>query len=680
MSSTKVKRILEQIKAKPSEDDPVLDGLIREFKKFGESLKALYDGVGKFTQALDQQCHGTMSMVETFSTTLSRAGHYIASDMVKYKEACNNITREDAPFSTIAKFKRDLNFNVIEPLRKHIGHYHVLLDRIERRHRLLAELKVCRQALEGQIEDNTDKLTKSDFDKVASLFNEFKTAKKLFEKENTNLLEWMLMIDAYQEDIYDSLIQTIKCLQYEFLAGSARNIASVLPKTMEFRPLMEMTPENLLPQVQIAMMAREEKVKAKGLDHSKLQTTTRILELFQSDSDHESDIPLPSNRSVQVDPLSLSLLLAQGFDEELARRALRSSNNDTQAALDWLLNPPPEGETTPPTLGDVTTSVRLPKTGKLMEKLRAYEEARRARLAKQNESEIETANSTDTDDAMRTLKEVIVENLLSEATPQQKKKRSRVRRARRSSSDSHSEAADEKSSSSSSSESSRERSIDSKREKKHPAKSTSRHNVTTTEPTSHKSTGNRRSGKAERRHRSLRRGKGRHRSEHASSRSASVEKDAQSKQEKLISSSSSRSASPADRRSRNHSRANGKRTDEEAASVRRRIPRRSRQRSPEANKGLNVAASSKSEMRVFEPSPLPLMLAELLPIGGGLSDASGASPVIAASVEGDEVTQPLEVKGRKSNGENDVPLEEFRDLLFETSSSSSSMSHDSIRG
>ena len=41
--------------------------------------------------------------------------------------------------------------------------------------------------------------------------------------------------------------------------------------------------------------------------------------------------------AVPVDPLSLSSLLSQGFDEGPARQALRKFKNDTQAALDFLI-------------------------------------------------------------------------------------------------------------------------------------------------------------------------------------------------------------------------------------------------------------------------------------------------------------------------------------------------------
>ena len=43
----------------------------------------------------------------------------------------------------------------------------------------------------------------------------------------------------------DSCLQTLKYLQYEFFATSAHSISGVLPARMEFRPMVEMTPEHL---------------------------------------------------------------------------------------------------------------------------------------------------------------------------------------------------------------------------------------------------------------------------------------------------------------------------------------------------------------------------------------------------------------------------------------------------
>ena len=43
--------------------------------------------------------------------------------------------------------------------------------------------------------------------------------------------------------------RTLKYLQYEFFATSAHSISGVLPARMEFRPMVEMTPEHLEAQV-----------------------------------------------------------------------------------------------------------------------------------------------------------------------------------------------------------------------------------------------------------------------------------------------------------------------------------------------------------------------------------------------------------------------------------------------
>jgi hypothetical protein len=46
--------------------------------------------------------------------------------------------------------------------------------------------------------------------------------------------------------------RTLKYLQYEFFATSAHAISGVLPVRMEFRPMVEMTPEHLEAQARRA--------------------------------------------------------------------------------------------------------------------------------------------------------------------------------------------------------------------------------------------------------------------------------------------------------------------------------------------------------------------------------------------------------------------------------------------
>merc|ERR1712039_589087 len=88
----------------------------------------------------------------------------------------------------------------------------------------------------------------------------------------------------------------------------------------------------------------------------------------------EDKIRRPERRRpvLPVDPLSLSSLLAQGFDEGPARRALRTHQNNTQMALEWLLDGQHEEDEKRKI---VSEGVRMPTTVKRVQKLRAMRKA-----------------------------------------------------------------------------------------------------------------------------------------------------------------------------------------------------------------------------------------------------------------------------------------------------------------
>merc|ERR1712224_815994 len=96
---------------------------------------------------------------------------------------------------------------------------------------------------------------------------------------------------------------------------------------MEFRPMVEMTPDQL--EAQVDMELQEEETPATG--ESVADFSTRMIEKMAADGEDEGP-------AVPVDPLSLSSLLSQGFEEGPARKALRLHKNDTQAAMDYLIN------------------------------------------------------------------------------------------------------------------------------------------------------------------------------------------------------------------------------------------------------------------------------------------------------------------------------------------------------
>merc|ERR1719191_1870370 len=86
-----------------------------------------------------------------------------------------------------------------------------------------------------------------------------------------------------------------------------------------------------------------EKENANGGGDAVTDFSTRVLNRIQreedANKDKEDEAPQP------VDVLSLSALLAQGIEEGKARRALRLHKNDTQAALDWLVEGEGENDT-----------------------------------------------------------------------------------------------------------------------------------------------------------------------------------------------------------------------------------------------------------------------------------------------------------------------------------------------
>ena len=81
--------------------------------------------------------------------------------------------------------------------------------------------------------------------------------------------------------------------------------------------------------------------------------------------------------ALPVDPLSLSSLLSQGFDEGPARQALRKFKNDTQAALDFLIGGGHAEE-------EQEEAVRMPTTVRRVQRLK---ERRRAQQARRKEEE-----------------------------------------------------------------------------------------------------------------------------------------------------------------------------------------------------------------------------------------------------------------------------------------------------
>lgn len=184
-------------------------------------------------------------------------------------------------------------------------------------------------------------------------------------------------MEEYKGDILDSCLQTLKYLQYEFFATAAHSISGVLPARMEFRPMVEMTPEHLEAQVEMALQEAEENPDEEVVT----DFSARLIEKLAKDNKNKPGEGLDSaagdGPAVPVDPLSLSSLLSQGFDEGPARQALRKFRNDTQAALDFLIGGGGHEE-------EQEEAVRMPTTVRRVQRLK---ERRRAQARRKDEEE-----------------------------------------------------------------------------------------------------------------------------------------------------------------------------------------------------------------------------------------------------------------------------------------------------
>merc|ERR1712228_3409 len=178
--------------------------------------------------------------------------------------------------------------------------------------------------------------------------SEMEVSRKEFQKQDQHVFEWLYILEEYRGDILDSLLHTLSHLQYEFFSASAHAFSTVLPNNMEFRPMAEMIPDCLEAQVEIELKEPDE------FDGS---FSGRFIERLARDS--------KCAEPVVVDPLSLSSLMSQGFEDGQVRRALRLHQNNTQEALDWLIR-------------DGTDDRRLPgsRTSTTLDQVLSWDEVR----------------------------------------------------------------------------------------------------------------------------------------------------------------------------------------------------------------------------------------------------------------------------------------------------------------
>jgi len=373
--------------------DPVFEGMVKDFCVFDVTMQDIYSKVDVFMKGVDNLSEGLVTLSGAVTGGLVHVDDpLIASDSCKFKEATNQISRADAPHSAIAKIRRDMDFNIMNPVRLHLINNRNLKAHLDKRRRKLLELNTTKKHFDDVSKKDVSKTDKKYLVAQANL----DAAKMAFHEVDRHVFEWLYILEEYRGDILDSTLQTLKYLQYEFFATAAHAISGVLPARMEFRPMVEMTPDHLSTQVEMELEEAEvaEDEKEPVTDFSK-----RLIEKMSKDNKAKPGDGLDSSANdpgpaLPVDPLSLSSLLSQGFDEGPARRALRLHQNNTQAALDWLIDggaDAAEGSTHKNMPED---GVRMPTTIKRIQKLKAIRRAKQEKLKRQ-EAAAESEDSSE---------------------------------------------------------------------------------------------------------------------------------------------------------------------------------------------------------------------------------------------------------------------------------------------
>jgi len=256
--------------------DPVFEGMVKDFCTFDGTMQDIYGKVEKFMKGVDQLAEGLLTLSESVTSGLARIDDsLIVSDSCKLKEATNQITRADAPHSAIAKLRRDMDFNIMNPIRNHLVNNRNLKAHLEKRRRRLTELNSAKKGHDDCVKKGyatTDR-------RFLQAKSNLESAKMAFHEVDKHVFEWLYILEEYRGDILDSTLQTLKYLQYEFFATSAHAVSSVLPSRMEFRPMVEMTPEHLEAQVEAELQEAEE-----GEEEVVTDFSVRLIEKLAKDN------------------------------------------------------------------------------------------------------------------------------------------------------------------------------------------------------------------------------------------------------------------------------------------------------------------------------------------------------------------------------------------------------------
>merc|ERR550537_122028 len=152
----------------------------------------------------------------------------------------------------------------------------------------MVELTAAKKALEDVKKRNLPPTDKRYLQAQAN----FEAAKSTFNDVDRHVFEWLYILEEYRGDILDSTLQTLKYLQYEFFATSAHAVSGVLPSRMEFRPMVEMTPEHLEAQVEVELQEAED-----GEEEVVTDFSVRLIEKLAKDNKNKPGEGLDSSKN-----------------------------------------------------------------------------------------------------------------------------------------------------------------------------------------------------------------------------------------------------------------------------------------------------------------------------------------------------------------------------------------------
>eukprot|EP00915_Cephaloidophora_sp_WS-2016_P003337 GHVH01004471.1.p1 GENE.GHVH01004471.1~~GHVH01004471.1.p1 ORF type:complete len:448 (+),score=69.36 GHVH01004471.1:80-1423(+) len=343
-------------------DDPVFDEMVKAFREFDDMLSSLSHAVSSFLMGVDSLRYGMERMSDTLfdgvtNMSTQRQFHednevnYVRSQVIMYKQYTQSIVNKDAPKSAYSKLKRDINFNIAKPLKEFVFWSSDLKGKLSYRKRLLSEYQLSSK----EVSNLHGRHVSSDDVRLIYARNLLVSTSSKFSSIDRHCYVWLSILEDFRIDIWDSMTQTLKHVQYEFFNSSASIWKESLPKRTEFRPLVEMTPRvmtEIVEDEELRLRVNENDALQEELQGMTLEDMTSISMFpYLTKGPKPSDCvvtatarrisanggsALVKEKVQKVDPLSLNLLLIQGFDRTIATNALLKTN-DVQVNAEWSL-------------------------------------------------------------------------------------------------------------------------------------------------------------------------------------------------------------------------------------------------------------------------------------------------------------------------------------------------------